>query len=313
MENFSKDLLIAHTTLRQLEIFETVARLGGFTRAAEVLFITQPTVSMQIKRLTELIELPLFERIGKQLHLTSAGKKVYKAAIDILNRLKELDDDISDLKGIVKGHLRISVVVSAKYFISHLLGAFIALYPEVTPHVTFTNRAEILKRLDANADDLVLMGKIPQDIDVTGHAFLKNQLVVVSSPSNPLVGQKKFSMKRLLKERFIEREHGSGTQLAVEQKFREHDLKTKPYIKLGSSEAIKQAVMAGLGISVLSIHNIRLELENQLIKVLDVEGFPLQRQWFAAYPSTKSLSLIARTFIDFIVNESEKIISIDNL
>ncbi|MBT4288966.1 MAG: LysR family transcriptional regulator [Deltaproteobacteria bacterium] len=301
---------MAHTTLRQLQIFETVARLKGFTRAAEVLYITQPTVSMQIKRLTEVIELPLFERVGKKLHLTSAGEKVYHAAIDILNRLKKLDDDISDLKGVVKGDLRISVVVSAKYFIPHLLGAFIERYPEVTPHVTFTNRAGILKHLENNVDDLVLMGKVPQDIHVTGHSFLKNQLVVVASPANPLVNQKRISLKQLLKERFIEREHGSGTKIAVGQLFSEHHLKTKPFLKLGSSEAIKQGVMAGLGISVLSIHNIRIELESGLIKILDVEGFPLQRQWFAAYSSTKSLTIVARSFIDFIVNESEKILSL---
>jgi LysR family transcriptional regulator, low CO2-responsive transcriptional regulator len=308
MDNFSRDLLISHTTLRQLQIFETVARLGGFTRAAEVLFITQPTVSMQVKRLAELVELPLFERVGKQLHLTSAGEKVYKAAIDILNRFKELDDDISELKGVVKGHLRISVVVSAKYFIPHLLGAFIDRYPEVTPHVNFTNRAGIIKRLETNADDLVLMGKVPQDINVTGHSFLKNRLVVVAAPSNPLVCQKEISLKRLLEERFIEREPGSGTQLAAEQMFKEHDLKTRPFLKLGSSEAIKQAVMAGLGVSVLSIHNIRLELEKQLINILSVQGFPLHRHWFAAYPSTKSLSLLARSFIEFLVDESEKIL-----
>ncbi len=305
MDNLTTDLLIAHTTTRQLQIFETVARLGGFTRAAEVLFVTQPTVSMQVKRLADLVELPLFERVGKQLHLTSAGDKVYQAASDILNRLKALDDDISDLKGLVKGHLKVSVVVSAQYFIPQLIGAFIKLYPEVTPHVTFTNRAGVLKRLNENADDLVLMGKIPSAISATAHPFLKNQLVVVASPTNSLVGEKNISLKRLLKERYIEREHGSGTQLAVKQIFQEQELKTKPFITLGSSEAIKQAVIAGLGISILSIHNIRLELDNQLIKILDVKGFPLNKQWFAAYLSIKSLSLVARTFIDFIIKESK--------
>jgi DNA-binding transcriptional LysR family regulator len=138
---------------------------------------------------------------------------------------------------------------------------------------------------------------------------LENRLVVVSHPDCELVGRKEISLERLLQERFIDRELGSGTQLAVSTLFKEFGLTPKPYIRLGSSEAIKQAVMAGLGLAVLSIHNIRLELAHQRLKILDVKEFPLYRKWYVGYPSAKSLSLVARTFISFIVNESEEILS----
>lgn len=301
--------LIRHVTLRQLQIFETVVRLGGYTRAAQALHLTQPTVSMQIKKLSETLRLPLLEQVGRFTRPTSAGRDVYAAAQEILGRMVALGDLTSEIKGVVRGELRIAVITTAKYFMPHLLGAFIVRHPEVTPRLTVTNRARMLERLKANEDDLLIMGRVPKDLAVRAQPFIDNELVVVASPDHPLAGMHNITLENLIQERFLVREPGSGTRKAMDRLFTERDLKIEPYMELGSIEAIKQGVMAGLGLSVLSRHNLRLELAGRHIMILDVDGFPLKRRWYAVHLQEKKLSLVARTFLDFILNESAGILS----
>ena len=303
------DSLIRHVTLRQLQIFEAVVRLGGYTRAGEALHLTQPTVSMQIKKLSETLGHPLVERAGRHIHPTAAGRDVYAAAQEILGRMVALGNSASEFEGVVKGELRIAVITTAKYFMPHLLGAFIARHPRVKPRLTVTNRAEVLKRLGTNEDDLLIMGQVPQGLAVEAHPFIDNELVVVAPPGHPLCGARSIALKQLSRERFLVRESGSGTRQAVERLFSEHGLEIEPYMDLGSSEAIKQGVMAGLGISVLSRHNLRLELAGNSIAILDVNGFPLRRRWYAVHLRGRKLSLAARTFLDFILDESGEILS----
>lgn len=301
--------LIRHITLRQLQIFEAVIRLGGFTRAAHALHLTQPTVSMQIKKLSEALGTPLFEQLGRQTHPTAAGRDVYAAAQDILGRMVALGDVASELEGVVKGELRIAVITTAKYFMPHLLGAFIARHPQVKPRLTVTNRAEVLERLKTSEDDLLVMGQVPQELAVEAHPFIDNELLVVAPPGYSLAGARNITLEQLRQARFLTREQGSGTRQAVERLFAEHGLKIEPYMELGSSEAIKQGVMAGLGISVLSRHNLRLELAGEHIMILNVDGFPLRRRWYAVHLRGRKLSLAARTFLDFILNESGEVLS----
>ncbi len=308
MKELKADSLIRHASLRQLQIMEAVARLGGYTRAARALHLTQPTVWMQIKKLSDTVDLPLFEQIGKQLHPTAAGRKILAAAQDILERLGQLDDDMTSLRGEVKGELRISVVSTAKYFIPHLLGAFVRRYPDVEPCLVVTNREKMLQRLRSNEDDLLIMGKIPESLEVEATAFLDNDLVVVAPPSHPLTKKQSIPLQSLLEENFLIREPGSGTRMAIDQLFADRGLQIKPYMNLGSSEAIKHAVMGGLGLSVLSLHSLRLELAGDHIAVLDVEGFPLKRRWYAAYPKGKQLPLVARTFLDFLLEDGRNIL-----
>jgi len=300
--------LIRHVSLRQLQIFEAVIRLGGYTRAAEALHLTQPTVSIQIKKLCEALELPLIEQVGRHIHPTAAGRDVYVAAQDILGRMVALGESAAELEGMVKGPLHIAVITTAKYFMPHLLGAFIAQHPQVEPRLTVTNRSKVLERLKSNEDDLLIMGQVPKELAVQAHPFIDNELVVVSSPNHPLTSAHDITLEQLSQERFLVREPGSGTRQAVDRLFAEHNIEITPYMQLGSSEAIKQGVMAGLGLSVLSRHNLRLELAGGHIGVLDVKGFPLKRRWYAVHLKGKKLSLVAQTFLDFLMKQGKDIL-----
>lgn len=297
-----------HLTLQQLRLFESVARLRNFTRAAEELFLTQPAVSIQIKRLEDSVGLPLFEQIGKRIYLTEAGQAMYQAVQDVLGRLETMKDEVLNLQGVIGGPLRISVVTTAKYFMPHLLGAFLQAYPRVEPHLSVTNREKVIQRLTENKDDMVIMGHIPDDMNAETHPFLENTLVVVASPQHPLARSKRIPLQRIAEERLLVRESGSGTRQAVERLFVKQQLEINPYMELGSSEAIKQGVMAGLGISVLSLYSLRLELAGHHVSILDVEGFPLRYHWHAVHLKGKKLSLAARTFLEFILKESSHLL-----
>jgi len=303
------DHLVRHLTLRQLQIFEAVVRLGGYTRAAETLHLTQPTVSAQIKKLTDSLGVPLLEQVGRSVQPTDAGRDVFLAAQEILGRVAALGEATAERERVVKGPLHIAVVTTGKYFMPHLLGAFIDRHPQVIPHLTVTNRARVLQRVRSGEDDLLIMGQVPDALPVEAVPFLDNELVVVAPPDHPLVGERNITLERLSRERFLVREPGSGTRQAMDRLFASHDLKIHPYMELGSSEAVKQGVIAGLGLSVISIHNLRMELAGGHLVVLDVEGFPLQRRWYAVHLKNKHLSLAARTFLQFILEESREVLS----
>lgn len=295
--------MINHWTLQQLRLFEAVARHRSYTRAAEELFLTQPAVHIQVKRLEESVGLPLIERVGKKLLLTRAGEEVYESALAVITRLKTLADTIVDMKGEVAGPLKIAVVTSAKFFMPHFLGIFIHKYTDVQPQLTVTNRARVLERLSENLDDFVVMGQIPDHLDLAVRPFMDNPLVVVAHPEHHLSGKRNIDLDNIVKERFLFREVGSGTRAATAQFFADHKLPVQPYMELGSSEAIKQAIMANLGISVLSLSSLELELQTKRIIILDVKGFPLRRMWYAVYLQGKQLGLTARVFLEFLVNE----------
>ena len=297
-----------HFTLQQLKLFEAVSRNSSYTRAAEELHLSQPAVSIQIKRLEEQVGMPLFDTVGKKIFTTAAGKAMYAACTDILGRAAELKDTVEELKGEVKGPLQISVVTTAKYFMPHLLGTFLTKYPDVEPKLVFTNRAKVMHRLLNNEDDFVVMGQIPEDEKLETYPFLENILVPVVHPNHPLATQKNIPLEALLDERFLVREVGSGTRLVFDRLLEKKNMKIDPYMELGSSEAIKQGVMAGLGLAILSLHSLRLEQDAQKLVVLDVEGFPIKRRWFAVHLKGKKLSLVARTFHDYILAESNNIL-----
>lgn len=301
MSDLSAGNLVRKLTLRQLQIFVTVVRLQGYTRAAEALHLSQPTVSMQIRKLSETLDLPLLEQVGRTVHPTAAGREVYKTAREILGGVMALEDLTSEIKGVVKGDLSLAVITTATYFMPHLLGSFITLHPDVRPRLTITNRANVLERLKSNQDDLLIMGQVPNELAVEAFPFIDNEMVVVAPPEHPLLGQKNISLHQLAKERFLVREPGSGTRMAVDRLFAEHNIEIQPYMELGSAEAIKQGVLAGLGISVLSRRNIDLELASDHITTLDVEHFPLVRRWYAVHLGGKKLSLVARRFLEYIL------------
>jgi len=289
-----------HTTLRQLEVFEAIARLGSFTRAAEELHLTQPTVSMQIKKLTDAVGLPLFEQVGKKVYLTTAGRALQSFSHEIFDHFNRFEILLADLKGLKQGKLRLGVITTAKYFIPRLLGAFCRQYPGIDVSMKVSNRERILERLNNNEDDLYILGQLPEEIDVIAEPFLANPLIVLAPADHPLAHMKNISLKRLAEEPFLLREPGSGTRKATEQLFARHKLKMKVRMELGSNEAIKQAVVGGLGVSVLSGHTLTLDGLADQLAVLDVEGFPIEHHWCVAYPKGKQLSVVANTFLDYL-------------
>lgn len=300
---------LPNITLRQMQIFEAVVRLGGFTRAAEELHITQPTVSMQITKLSEVLGLELLEQSGRETSATAIGALVYDDVQDILASVAALGERADGLKGILQGELKVAVITTAAYFMPHFMGQFIEDHPQVIPRLTISNRTDAIERLRTNQDDLLIMGKVPENLPVKAYPFINNEVVVIARPDHPLGAVPNIPLQQLVQERFLVREPGSGTRRAVDNLLSEHGLKLDPYMELGNAEAIKQGVMAGLGISVLSRRNLDLELSSNRIAILDVQGFPLVRRWYAAHYQGKRLSMVARSFLEYILEESSENIS----
>jgi DNA-binding transcriptional LysR family regulator len=294
-----------HSTLRQLELFEAIARLGSFTRAAEELFLTQPTVSMQIKKLSDTVGMPLFEQVGKKIYLTDIGHELHRTCRGISEHLSNFEMIAADMKGLKKGKLKLAVVTTAKYFAPRLLGIFCQQYPGVDVSLKVSNRERVLERLAGNQDDLYILGQPPEDANVVAEAFLENILVVIAPANHPLAKTKKIPLERLAEEPFLLRETGSGTRIATERLFGELGLKIKMRMELGSNEAIKQAVIGGLGITVLSSHTLESDTPSKQFVVLDVQGLPIKRYWYFAYPAGKQLSIIARTFVEHLRQASQ--------
>lgn len=293
-----------HATLHQLKVFEATARHGSFTRAAEELFLTQPTVSMQVKQLTKAIGLPLFEQVGKRLYLTDAGRELFGTCQEIFQNLDQLEMTVANLKGMKQGKLRLAVITTTKYFMPRLLGPFCQQYPGIDVSLTVTNHERVIERLSGNQDDLYVMSQIPENLDVKAHPFLENPLVVVAPQDHPLTKEKNIPLKRLVEEPFIMRETGSGTRRALQKLLDSHNLSVKVRLELGSNEAIKQAIAGGLGLSVLSRHT--LLTDHSEVTILDVEGFPIEREWYIVYLSGKQLSVVASTFLDYLQNAVTK-------
>ncbi|MEJ1959316.1 MAG: LysR substrate-binding domain-containing protein [Nitrosomonadales bacterium] len=294
-----------NATLRQLKVFEAVARNLSYTRAADELYLTQPTVSIQIKQLTEIIGQPLLEQVGKRVFLTYAGQELLKVCRDIFEKLSRFEMLMSDIKGVKAGKLRLAVITTAKYVVPRLLGLFCQRYPGIDVSLEVANRERVLERMADNQDDLYVLGQPPEHVEVELASFLENPLVVLAPYGHPLVGIKHIPPKRLTEEPFLMREPGSGTRLSTEQFFDKRGLKLKVRMELGSNEAIKQAVAGGLGIAVVSAHTLALDHSIDELAILDVKGFPIRRHWYLAYPKHKQPSVVAQAFLEFMHEESK--------
>jgi DNA-binding transcriptional LysR family regulator len=297
-------------TLRQLKVFESVARHLNYTRAAEELHLTQPAVSMQVKQLEESLGTALFEQLGKRIHLTETGKEVLAYARNITQQLDELEAVLNHQKGLAGGRLRISVATTANYFVPTLLGSFSRRHPDITVSLDVTNREALLRQLSENLVDLVIMGRPPPQADVEAEVFLDNPLVIVAPPQHPLAREKKIPLKRLQEEIFLVREPGSGTRIAMERFFSERGMKLKTGMEVGSNEAIKQSVQAGMGLGLLSRATVDQELALGQLVVLDVTEFPIMRHWYIVHRRGKRLSPVAQAFREFVLNEAKQLIDL---
>lgn len=297
-----------HLTLRQMKVFEAVARLGSYTRAAEELHLTQPAVSMQIKQLEENAGLPLFEQLGKKIYLTQAGQEMHHYSRAIAQQLDEVDKVMAEMKGVKRGRLVIAVASTANYFAARLLATFSQRYPQVTISLDVTNREGLLDHLDANDIDMVIMGRPPEGLDLVAEPFTENPLVVIAAPTHPLVATEHIPLEWLQQETFVVREQGSGTRTAMERFFAEKRVRLSTGMEMSSNEAIKQAVQAGLGLGIVSIHTLQLELETKRLAVLDVEFFPILRHWYVVHRQGKRLSPVAQLFKEFVTREARALL-----
>ncbi len=296
-----------HVTLHQLKIFESVARLLSYTHAAEELYLSQPAVSMQIKQLEANIGLPLFERLGKKIYLTEAGREMFHYSRTIAQQLAEAETVIEDMKGVKRGRLVVSVASTANYFSTRLLAIFNVRMKGVTVSLDVTNRENLLQQLSANETDLVIMGKPPEGTDLDAEPFMDNPLVVIAAPDHPFARRKHIPLTELQGETFVVREAVSGTRIAMERFFNEKGIHLTTGMVMTSNEAIQQAVQAGLGLGIVSLHTLELELQTHHLVVLDVESFPIMRQWYVVHRKGKRLSPITQAFKDFVLKEAKSL------
>lgn len=293
-----------HLTLRQLQVFESAARHLSLSRAAEELHLSQPGVSMQLKKLAEAVGHPLLEQSGKRLRLTEHGQDLVATAREVLGAVKNYELSLVARRGLTGGSLRIVAITTATYFIPRLLGEFSRQHPGVKVSLRVTNREQVLESLSAGLEDLYILGQPPEGLAVTAIPFLENPLVVLAAPDHPLARKRGITLARLAEEPWLLREPGSGTRKAVERLFAASGLSLTPRMELGGNEAIKQAVLANMGISVLSRHALSLHTPDQFA-ILDVQGFPIRRQWYAVYPAGRQRTVVARTFLDFLMEHGD--------
>ena len=292
-------------TFRQLRVFTEVARHGSMARAAEVLHLTPPAVSMQIKELEGHVGLPLFDRQGRAVALSTAGEYFLVHAKRLLAALKEADDAMARMKRVERGLLTIGMVSTAKYFVPHLLARFHEAHLGVEVRLRVLGNREQLVALMASGEvDLSIMGRPPREIATRAEAFAPHPLVFVAPPDHPLLLlQRQAPVSALGPYAFIAREQGSGTRAAMVSFFNEHRFTPHIAMEMSGNETIKQAVIAGLGLSFLSLHTIGLELRSGILKVLDIAGTPLMRTWHVVHLGAKVLSPAAEAFRHFVIEE----------
>jgi DNA-binding transcriptional LysR family regulator len=295
-------------TLRQLRSFAEVARRQSFTAAAKALHLTQPAVSMQVRQLEGAAGLPLIEQLGRQVHLTEAGRELLRYAGGIADLLREAEDAMKALQGIGGGELSIAVTSTAKYFAPRLLAEFRRRHADVRLRLAVSNREAVVRALTDNTVDLAVMGRPPRGLETEAAAFAKHPIAVIAAPDHALAGRRRLPIEALAGETFIIRERGSGTRNAMEHVFAERGFRARETLEMSSNETIKQAVMAGMGIAFLSTHTIGLELRAGRLVLLAVTGLPVMREWYVIHRRGKRLSPAAQAFKSFLLEQGAALI-----
>ncbi|MHB9021189.1 MAG: LysR family transcriptional regulator [Halothiobacillus sp.] len=294
-------------TLRQLVVFEAVARNLSFSKAAAELHLSQPAVSMQVRQIESFVGLPLTEQVGKKIFLTEAGSRVFHAGKNIAAQLNDLGHALTRLKGAEEGQLNIAVTSTVNAVATDFLARFRGGHPKVSIHLGVSNRAEVLSLLAANQIDLAIMGQVPDGLGLEAIRFMDNPLVVIAPPNHPWVGRVDIPIKELADAAFLVREVGSGTQGAMERFFSSKSLKIRQSMEMNSNEAIKMAVQAGLGLGIISEQTLEMELMLKRLAVLSVAGFPIMRHWYIVHRADKLLSPVAQAFKDYVLTQARQI------
>ncbi len=292
-------------SLRQLQILDSASRTLSFSRTSEALHVTQPAVSMQMKQLEDLAGIALFERIGRRIHLTQAGEELARHAREVLRVLEQADEALASLRGLQGGRIRVAVTSTAKYFAPKLISLFAKRHPEVEVRLAVSNREEVIAALAANEVDLAIMGKPPDALETVASEFAEHPFVVVAAPEHPLAHRRNVPLSALKDETFVVREPGSGTRAAMERFFAAHGIEPRIGMTLDSNETIKQAVMAGMGLSFISRHTVGLELSVGELALVHAPGLPVVRAWNVVRLAAKRLSPAAQAFEAFVLEEGK--------
>lgn len=289
-------------TLRQLQVFQAVARTLSFSQAAQELYLAQPTVSMEIKQLEKQVGQTLFERIGRRVYLSAAGRELLGYSQRILSLVDEAMQAMDELKGLRRGTLLLAADTTAGvYVMPRLLGEFQRRYPEVSISMSVVNRSAVQEQLRQNLVDMAILGQLPDDQELSVASFLQNRLVPIALPSHPLASRDEIPFAEFAREPLLIREKGSGTRSATEALFARQGIVPHVAMELSSNSAIKQGVLAGMGVSVISEQAIALEAKVGMLVALPVEGFPLVRDWHVVYLKDKRLSPVAAAFVEFLL------------
>lgn len=298
-----------NATLRQLKVFDAVARLSSYSRAAEELHLTQPAVSTQVRKLEDHAGLPLFEQLGKKIYLTAAGTELLQHGRAIMAQFEQAEAAMTQFKGVAGGKLSVAVISAGDYFFPRLLVEFARRHQGVTLNLAVRNRDELLADLAENRTDLAVMVRPPSDADTINEAFAPHPYVIVAARKHPLVGESRVSLARVLREPFIVRETGSDTWQSMADGFGPAMAKLNIAMQIKSTETIKQAAIAGMGITFLSAHTVSRELRARTLAALDVQGFPLMLHWYVVHRRNKRLPPVAQAFKQFLLSDGARLIN----
>ncbi len=298
-----------NATFRQLRVFNEVARHLSFSKAARALHLTPPAITMQVKELEGHVGLPVFDRSGRSISLTTTGEYMLVYVRKILATLKDAEDATARLRKVEIGTLTIGMVSTATYFLPPLLAAFKAEHPGIDVKLVVGNRSQLVRLLEASEVDIAVMGRPPQQMATRAEPFAAHPHVFVATPGHLLIGIGPVSVAEVLREAFIVREQGSGTRAALEEFLQRKTAELSVAMEVDSNELIKQSVMAGMGISFLSLHTLGLELDQGLLCIIPVEGAPVVRRWNCVHTLAKMLSPATEAFRYFVLERGESFLA----
>ena len=285
-----------NVTFRQLRLFLALAESGSVSAAARAMHVTQPTASMQLKEIAQSVGLPLYEVIGKKIHLTEVGRELATTARAMILSWEAFEQHVDAIQGLSRGKLRIAVVSTAKYFMPHLIGSFCKKHPSIDVSLEILNRDGVLQRLRERRDDLYIMSQPPADLELVDEVLMPNPIVMIAPTGDPINKRRSVSLKDLATSRFIMREPGSGTRMAADQHFKRQKFRPDVRLELGSNEAVKESVAGGLGLGVISSHALHGKNKENGVQVVDVVGFPLPSAWHVVHHAGQKLSPVANAF-----------------
>ena len=291
-------------TIQQLRVLHTVGKLSSITKASKQLNLTQPAISLSIKKLEQIYDTKLTETIHKKVYLTQSGKLIADSYLELDNTLTRLDNNLSGLSHELHGELTVSMVSSAKFFIPYVLANFVKQHPNIKPVLQITDRQAVINAVENNLCDLAIFSEIPKGLSVMAKPFAENPQVLIASPKNSITQLKKVSRAHLAKQRFITRESGSSIRDCLIDLLAKYDIDNDFAMTLNSTEAIKQLVIANLGISLVPLIGVEKELKQQQLCLIDLAGLPIMKHWHCVYPKSKLLSPVAKNFAEYLAKKA---------